>query len=721
MIIICSFFLYNSASKERLTLIEQKELYGRTDQKAVKGGIHADPRFSIPDNPTIQGPESVIKPLEEAKLSQSMRDAILHSREEALMALPKDGGRLAVWEDVVEAVVQYEVSQGLPANYENPYPAPPPKSDDSSLYSSPVSSLSPESTHSLSLSPSGSSIPLSHPSPQSTSSFSSVSEPTRGLPSSQNVSTNISASLSATFEVHAPSDAAMQTLRTVADRFNVKSPDVNTPPTTLAPVDPQVNPVSTYSQMSEVSAVVSGPSVMPSNSSSMAVVENTTVAQPTGMSSLVSQHNGPNAVTSQYNGPIAMGTQYFKPTTMESQLNAPSVVTSPYVGSDTIGTQYLDHSTMSTQHSGSNVVTSQYNGPTTMGAQYFEPTTTMVSRYSDGETQYIESTMMAAQPNVSNGGATQYNGPGSMGTQYNGSNTIPTPYNGPSSMATQYNGPGSMGMQYNGSNTISTQYNGPSSMATQYNGPGSMGTQYNGSNTIATQYNGPSSMATQYNGPGSVNTQHNGYGVIATQHNGPNAVAAQYNGPNVMATQFNGTASMASQYTDPFSQSVQFGNPATGQYSVVANQYVGVQPPQTQWQQQQPQQNIGMSANNPYNSTNPNVQQPPTHVINMNVTINVPAGVPQDSPFVGTSQLTHQPDQGLNGYPTGYSTNCMFQKDSFHQVGKIESPMGGTTKPCNPYNLNGTFEISHTGASEAPFNVKGNIDADDILEALQLM
>ena len=114
---------YYSASEGCLKIIEQRELYGKSAGNE-DSGIHTDTRFNIPNTPTVSDPKGVVDAIEKTDVSSAVRDVLLHSREDALSSFPLNMNRLANWPEVMDAVVQYETSKGLPANYSTPYPLP---------------------------------------------------------------------------------------------------------------------------------------------------------------------------------------------------------------------------------------------------------------------------------------------------------------------------------------------------------------------------------------------------------------------------------------------------------------------------------------------------------------------------------------------------------------------------------------------------------------------
>lgn len=564
-------------------MIEQKELYANVGDGEENAGIHADSRFKIPSKPAITKAEDIVKGIQETSVSPAVCDVILHGREEALRTLPMNLDRLAKWEEVVDAVVEYEVSNGLPPNYNRPYPKPPPKLPalpSLPSTSSPLSSGSPLSSTSP-----GSSVPLSHVA--DTSPF-STPEPVIDLCESRDIPTNQSPeSMATSFDSYVPSSNPM------LGNLTQQMIDQSSVPTTAAGLHGSINPTTT-------------------------------------------------GVPSTYTDPI---------TSTKAGLGRPL------------------HGSQATMA----MMTSQSN----------------------------EMDIMKGGVG-SGGGSLQFNEAGAIASQYNGLNVTATQFNGPNTIASQYNGPHATAHQYNNySNTLATQHNGPHTNATQFNtGPG----------VIASQYN---------NGTGCVANQYNDHNLLASQMNGSNVVGTQYNGANVAATQFNTNGGMGTQFNGPSSQGFQYNsdpqqiNPTHPSYNngvnVVANQYIGVQPPPQQ--QQQPQYNVGMTPFNAHYNGAPPMQQSP--VINMNVTINIPQSnnAPPSHPnFTDQkpvpSKLSHFPgDLPYNG----------------GHVGKVESPMNNA---CTPYNVQGTFEVSQNWNPAAAhqngvgFTVK---DADDILEALQLM
>ena len=118
------FFFSLSSSDKSVKMIEQTELYGKCDDSSGQGGIHADTRFNIPTQPKVKGAEAIVKSIEETRVSDAVRDVLLHGREAALSSIPSNLERLATWPEVVDAVVEYETSKGLAPNYNPPYPEP---------------------------------------------------------------------------------------------------------------------------------------------------------------------------------------------------------------------------------------------------------------------------------------------------------------------------------------------------------------------------------------------------------------------------------------------------------------------------------------------------------------------------------------------------------------------------------------------------------------------
>ena len=117
-------FYLSSASEGCIKMIEQTELYGKSDEVEEDAGIHADDRFKIPTKSNVHGPQSIINAIETTDVSEAIRDVLLHGREEVLSSIPKNLGRLASWGEVVDAVVEYETSKGLEPKYDCPFPIP---------------------------------------------------------------------------------------------------------------------------------------------------------------------------------------------------------------------------------------------------------------------------------------------------------------------------------------------------------------------------------------------------------------------------------------------------------------------------------------------------------------------------------------------------------------------------------------------------------------------
>ena len=408
-------------------MIEQKELYGKVSENGENAGIHADSRFAIPEKPSVQGPEAIVKGFEDAKVSPAVRDVLLHGREEALMSIPMNMDRLASWGEVVEAVVEYESSKGLTPNYDAPYPPPP--SIKPSLSASPLSSLSPTSFPSPLSFPSsdGSSIPLSHPiepSPQ----FSSP-EPFANTSNSnpQSIQSNQSAGISATSDLYMPSHSAMTT---IIDNLAMSlTPSFTTGTDGI--------PMYTHQPAGHTNP-------------NQFNVDNTFTNQ------IPQQYNQPSAA--QFNGAGTTPMQYNPIGTQFNGTTHPSL----YNGSNTVGVQ---------QYNGSNIIANQYNGPGVIANQY-----------NNGG---------AVANQYNNGGAVanQYNNHNIVASQHNGANVIGTQYNGPNVMATQYNNTGAMDNQYYNPSTQAYQYNNtPTPSANQYNDVNVIANQYIG---VQPHNNGP--------------------------------------------------------------------------------------------------------------------------------------------------------------------------------------------------------------------------------------
>ena len=413
-------------------MIEQKELYGKVNENGENAGIHADSRFSIPDKPMVKGPEDIVKSFDEAKVSPAVRDVILHGREEALMSIPMNMDRLACWGEVVEAVVEYEVSNGLPPNFNAPYP-PPPKIKSSPSTSSPVSSLSPMSFPSPS---SGSSPPpLSHVA-ETSPPYSSPEPTCNSVGSSQLMpSSNLSSELSAAFDIYMPSDTTADTFSNLTNQFM--------PPHTTA----SFNTTTTGSNQGAVyHPQLDSPPNPNQYNSSLPVMPSQQQQQ--------QQFSEPITMGTQYNGASVMGSQYNGMGALATQCNSSTMPSTSNSGSFALPQQQQQ------QHIGSGM---QFNGPSAVATQYNGPG--MI--------------------------ATQYNSGGSIASQYNSHGVVASQHNGANVMGAQYNGPGVAATQFNSSGAMASQYNNPSAQAHQYNLQSSGSTaQYNGVNIIANQYVG---------------------------------------------------------------------------------------------------------------------------------------------------------------------------------------------------------------------------------------
>ena len=90
-----------------------------------KAGIHSDARFKLPEEFCDDDPSSVVRALAETDVSEAVQDVVLHSRELGLRAIPENMNRLAAWGEVADAVMAYEMSQGMETSYSHPFPPPP--------------------------------------------------------------------------------------------------------------------------------------------------------------------------------------------------------------------------------------------------------------------------------------------------------------------------------------------------------------------------------------------------------------------------------------------------------------------------------------------------------------------------------------------------------------------------------------------------------------------
>ena len=375
-------------------MIEQKELYGRVDPNSENAGIHADSRFAIPDKSTVGGPEDIIKGIEEANVSSAVRDVILHGREEALMSIPTNMDRLACWGEVVESVVEYETSNGLPPNYDPPYPAPPPLKSFPST-SSPLSSLSPATNPSPT---SGSSLPLSHP--VETSPFSNPSSQSSGKHTPPN---NLPSELSSAFDIYMPSNSTATTFNGMTNQIMGQSS--GTIVTQQSPTIFPAHPVTVGNSGPPAGQYSGNP--------------NFQSAQFNQLGAVAMQHNGVGVTASQYNNPGVIASQYNLPTgnnggsnTMGMQFNGPNVMATQFNGPGTIASQYNDGGgCIASQYNTGNVIASQHNGTNAIGSQYNGPNTN----------------------------STQFNGPGAYGSQYNNSTAYAQQFNQPHSTPSQYN------------------------------------------------------------------------------------------------------------------------------------------------------------------------------------------------------------------------------------------------------------------------------------------
>lgn len=91
----------------------------------AKAGIHSDTRFKLPEEFCDSDPSSVVKALAQTNVSEAVQDVVLHSRELGLRAIPENMNRLAAWGEVADAVMAYEISQGIETSYSHPFPPPP--------------------------------------------------------------------------------------------------------------------------------------------------------------------------------------------------------------------------------------------------------------------------------------------------------------------------------------------------------------------------------------------------------------------------------------------------------------------------------------------------------------------------------------------------------------------------------------------------------------------
>ena len=368
-------------------MIEQKELYGKVDTNSGNTGIHADSRFAIPDKSTVEGPDDIIKGIEEANVSSAVRDVILHGREEALMSIPMNMDRLACWGEVVESVVEYETSNGLPPNYNPPYPAPPSLKSFPST-SSPLSSLSPATNPSPT---SGSSLPLSHP-----VDMSPFSNPSSQLSGKHTPPNNLPSELSSAFDIYMPSDSTFSN--------QIMGQSSGTIVTQQSPTIFPAHPVTVDN---------SGP---PGQYSGNPNFQSAQFNQPGGVAT---QHNGVGVMASQYNSPGVIANQYNLPmgnnggsnSTMAMQFNGPNVMATQYNGPGAIASQYNDGGCIASQYNTGNVIASQHNGMNAVGSQYNGPSTN----------------------------STQFNGPGAYGSQYNNSTAHAQQFNQSHSVPSQYN------------------------------------------------------------------------------------------------------------------------------------------------------------------------------------------------------------------------------------------------------------------------------------------
>ena len=126
-IILLNYFLPISSTEDgEVQMIEHKELYGHRDSvDTSQSTIHADSRFAPPKKLCDNSPTAIVEAIESTNVSPAVRDVLLHSRETTLANLPEQLNRYAQWGDVRDAVVAYEVSKGLPPNYDSPYPHAP--------------------------------------------------------------------------------------------------------------------------------------------------------------------------------------------------------------------------------------------------------------------------------------------------------------------------------------------------------------------------------------------------------------------------------------------------------------------------------------------------------------------------------------------------------------------------------------------------------------------
>lgn len=371
-------------------MIEQKELYANIDESDQNGGIHADSRFNIPSKPAIAKAEDIVQNIQDTNVSPAVRDVILHGREEALRSLPMNIDRLAKWEEVVDAVVEYEVSQGLPPNYTSPYPEPPsqlkPLSSSTSSISSPLSS-----THSplSSMSP-ASSIhpPLSHNTSDNTSPF-STPEPNMEACDSRTTPPNQSPESMTSFDSYVPHS-------TLESGMGMSLHHPTTDGLGTGPIAPPTGHTQLHTFSDPVKAGLGTP---------LQANQILTPQLIKGVGSSM-QFNEAGAIANQYNGNGAIAQQFNGPNTIASQYNTQGVTAH----------QYNNYSnTLATQHNGPHVSAAQFNGAGVIASQYNNGHGCVAS-------QFNEHNLLASQVNGPNAVGRQYNGPNVSATQFNGSN-----------------------------------------------------------------------------------------------------------------------------------------------------------------------------------------------------------------------------------------------------------------------------------------------------------
>lgn len=185
-------------------MIEQTELYGKCPEPGESDGIHADSRFNIPALPKIDSADAIVRSVEGTNVSEAVRDVLLHGRETALSSIPTSLDRLATWPEVVDAVVEYETSKGLPANYSPPYPHP--EETTSVILPSSVKSPLSSSTNSPLSSSTNSPVSSSTNSPQSLSDITPSPLSSHDSPSQLSPLSNHSSTTTATTNVDSTDD-----------------------------------------------------------------------------------------------------------------------------------------------------------------------------------------------------------------------------------------------------------------------------------------------------------------------------------------------------------------------------------------------------------------------------------------------------------------------------------------------------------------------------------